>query len=66
MENGTRARPERAVSFLSGADMLQLFQRSQRRFHEAVLFLVAFNGGDEFSRVAQGLTEGFTQSFGLR
>ena len=48
------------------SDLLQLLQRSQRRFDEAILFLVAFDEGDEFTCVGQCLTERITQRLRLR
>lgn len=49
----------------SGADVFELFQRSQCGFHKAVLLLVAFDGGDEFADFGEGLAEGFSNSLGL-
>ena len=48
------------------SNLLQLLQRSQRRFDEAILFLVAFDQCDEFTCVAQCLTERITQRLCLR
>ena len=47
-------------------NLLQLLQRSQRRFDEAILFLVAFDQGDEFACVAQRLIKRITQRLRLR
>lgn len=38
-------------------DVLQLFQGSQRGFHEAVLFLVALDRSNEIPDIAKGLDE---------
>ena len=47
-------------------NLLQLLQRSQRRFDETILFLVAFDEGDEFTCVAQCLIELIAQRLCLR
>lgn len=47
-------------------NVLQLLQRSQRRFDEAILFLVAFDESNEFACVAQCLIERITQRLCLR
>ena len=38
-------------------DVFQLLQRSQRRFHKSILFLVAFDGSNQITGVTEGLAK---------
>jgi len=49
----------------SACNVFQLFQRPQRGFHKAVLFLIAFETGDQVTSFGEGFAEGVTKVFGL-
>ena len=48
-----------------GADVFELLQRLQRGFHEASLFLIAFEQADQITRLGPTRTQRALKCFGL-
>ena len=38
-------------------DVFQLLQRSQRRLHKSILFLIPLDGSDQIAGIAEGLAK---------